>query len=170
MRPSSTLSTMEKVPVLIWPSNSNFMASSQSFRYTDRSTPATESVGDSTSLGCFPMGAGGTYLRVLFSRHCERAVRVLRLLAPLQHRPVFFESLHHFTTPLVFLLEASFQQQIVDSFGDGVLFLRPPSMRQQGVSGVRAHLMLPRLGPRAPALECGYLTIPPLSVRFSPRV
>ena len=29
--------------------------------------------------------------------------------------------------------------------------------------------MLPRLGPRAPALECGYLAVPPLSVRFSPR-
>ena len=29
--------------------------------------------------------------------------------------------------------------------------------------------MLPRLGPRAPTLECGYLAVPPLSVRFSPR-
>ena len=29
--------------------------------------------------------------------------------------------------------------------------------------------MLPRLGPRAPALECGYISVPPLSVRFSPR-
>ena len=29
--------------------------------------------------------------------------------------------------------------------------------------------MLPRRGPRAPALECGYLAVPPLSVRFSPR-
>ena len=28
--------------------------------------------------------------------------------------------------------------------------------------------MLPRLGLRAPALECGYLAVPPLSVRFSP--
>ena len=29
--------------------------------------------------------------------------------------------------------------------------------------------MLPRLGPRGPALECGYLAVPPLSVRLSPR-
>ena len=29
--------------------------------------------------------------------------------------------------------------------------------------------MLPRLGPRAPALECGYLAVPPLSAHFSPR-
>ena len=29
--------------------------------------------------------------------------------------------------------------------------------------------MLPRLEPRAPALECGYLALPSLSVRFSPR-
>ena len=50
-----------------------------------------------------------------------------------------------------------------------VLFLRLPNMRQQGISGVRAHLMLPRLGPRAPALECGYLAVPHLSMRFSPR-
>ena len=42
-------------------------------------------------------------------------------------------------------------------------------MRQQGIHGVRAYLMLPRLGPRGPALECGYLDVPPLSVRFSPR-
>ena len=51
-------SNMGKVPVLVWPSNSDFMASSQPFRYTDRSTPATESRGDSTSLGCFPIGDG----------------------------------------------------------------------------------------------------------------
>ena len=50
-----------------------------------------------------------------------------------------------------------------------VLFLRPPNMGKQGIRGVRAHLMLPRLGPRAPALECGYLAVPPVSVRFSPR-
>ena len=72
------------------------------------------------------------------------------------------------TTPLEFL-EPFFQQQIVDSFGGSFLFLRPPSMRQQGVRGVRIHLMLLRLGPRASALKCGYLPVPLLSVRFSPR-
>ena len=35
--------------------------------------------------------------------------------------------------------------------------------------GPRSFDMLPRLGPRAPALECRYLAVPPLSVRFSPR-
>ena len=42
-------------------------------------------------------------------------------------------------------------------------------MHQQGIHGIRAYLVLPRLGPRAHALECGYLAVPPLSVRFSPR-
>ena len=41
-------------------------------------------------------------------------------------------------------------------------------MRQQGIRGVRAYLVLPRLGPRAPVLERGYLAVPSLSVRFSP--
>ena len=45
------------------------MASSQPFRYIDRSTPATESGGDSTSLGCFPMGVG-----VLISGSCSAAI------------------------------------------------------------------------------------------------
>ena len=57
----------------------------------------------------------------------------------------------------------------MDSFDGGVLFHSPLGMRQQGIRSVRAHLVLPRLGPRAPALECGYLAVSPLSTRFSPR-
>ena len=55
------------------------------------------------------------------------------------------------------------------SFNGGVLFHGPLGMRQQGIRGVRAHLVLPRLGPRAHALEGGYLAVPPLLVRFPPR-
>ena len=57
----------------------------------------------------------------------------------------------------------------MDSFDGGILFHVPLGMRQQGIRGVRAHLVLPRLGPRAHALKCEYLAVPPLSVRFSPR-
>ena len=57
----------------------------------------------------------------------------------------------------------------MDSFDGGILFHVPLGMRQQGIRGVRAHLVLPRLGPRAHALKCECLAVPPLSVRFSPR-
>ena len=57
----------------------------------------------------------------------------------------------------------------MDSFDGGVLFHGPLGMHQQGIHTVHTPLVLPRLGPRAPALECAHLAVPPLSVRFSPR-